>query len=161
LAGKYTPESLLPALRLFARARNEAVAAGFTDNGGAIHSVERILDILGLRLCYPHLHHINSIKRDPAAEISEAAEAARRAGQKVDIEHVMPQRAFAQAVIAEIDRGATDAEIVAFVRRSYRLVILAPEETALLNRLNRSRLTPDRIAEAGIRLLPRAGGEVG
>jgi hypothetical protein len=153
MAGKYTPKSLLPALRLFARARNEAVAAGFTDNGGAIHSVERIVDILGCRICYPHLSHINSIKRDPRAEISEAAAVARRAGGKVDIEHVMPQRAFALAIIAEIDRGATDEELVAFVRGAYRLVLLTPEETKRLNLMNRSRLTPDRIAEAGFRLV--------
>jgi len=155
MAGKYTPQSLLPPLRLFARARNEALAAGFTDNGGAIHSVERIVDILGLRLCYPHLHHINSIKRDLGAEISEEADAARLAGQKVDIEHVMPQRAFAQAVIAEIDRSATDAELIAFVRSAYRLVLLTPEETKRVNHVNRSRMTPDRIAEAGIRLVRR------
>jgi hypothetical protein len=157
---KYTPESLLPALRLFAEARNQALAAGFTDNGGAIHSAERILDILGMRLCYPHLHHINSIKRDPNAKRSEAAELARRAGETVDIEHVMPQRAFARAVIAEIDRGATDDEIVAYVRGSYRLVLLTPAETKHVNKINRSKLTPDRIKEARITLFgsPPPGG---
>ena len=45
-ASKYNVENLLAALRLFIKARNKAIKSGFTDNGGAIHSVERILDIL-------------------------------------------------------------------------------------------------------------------
>ena len=44
--GKYRAENLIPALRLFIEARNKAIEMGFTDNGGAIHSVERIVDIL-------------------------------------------------------------------------------------------------------------------
>ncbi|HCJ3407852.1 TPA: hypothetical protein NRN56_004807, partial [Klebsiella pneumoniae] len=50
MSGKYTPETLLPALRLFIEARNKANAAGFPDNGGAIHSVERIIDVLCIRV---------------------------------------------------------------------------------------------------------------
>ena len=52
MSGKYTPETLLPALRLFIEARNKANAAGFPDNGGAIHSVERIIDVLCIRVKY-------------------------------------------------------------------------------------------------------------
>ena len=63
--GKYTADNLVPALRLFVEARNRAISAGFTDNGGAIHSVERILDILSFRVRYPHLRHINSLKKMP------------------------------------------------------------------------------------------------
>src|SRR5690554_2514428 len=73
MAKKYHSKNLMPALRLFVEARNKAVESGFTDNGGAIHSVERILDILSMHICYPHLSHINSLKSDPAAEISVAA----------------------------------------------------------------------------------------
>jgi hypothetical protein len=87
---KYRTDNLLPVLRIFIEARNTAVAAGFTDNGGAIHSVERILDILAMRVCYPHLTHINNMKSDPRAEISVAAHAARALGEVVFIEHVQP-----------------------------------------------------------------------
>ena len=51
---KYHSENLLPALRLFIRARNKAIKSGFTDNADAIHSVERILSILCQRLVNPH-----------------------------------------------------------------------------------------------------------
>lgn len=160
--GKYTPETLLPALRLFAEARNRALEVGFTDNGGAIHSVERILDILGQRLRYPHLSHINQLKADKNAEASVAAKAARRRGATVNIEHVAPLRALAKEVVARIDLGDSDDELLAFIRRTYRLVLLTPEETRTLNRANRSRLTADRIADAGIPMsaCPSAAPEI-
>jgi hypothetical protein len=147
---KYHAENLIPALRLFIRARNEAVASGFTDNGGAIHSVERILDILSVHLCYPHLSHINNLKRDPKAEISAAAFEARKRGERLLIEHVKPQRAYAKAIIDVVNAGASDEELVVFIRQHYRLVVLTADETIALNRLNRSRMTDDRIADAGI-----------
>ena len=56
---KYRPEILIPMFRKAAKFRNDMLNAGFTDNGGAIHSAERILNILGQRLKYPELNHIN------------------------------------------------------------------------------------------------------
>ena len=47
---KYSPENLIPMFRKAASLRNEMKDSGFTDNGGGIHSAERILDILGLCL---------------------------------------------------------------------------------------------------------------
>lgn len=132
--------------------RAKALEAGFTDNGGAIHSVERILDILGQRLCYPHLRHSNALKRAEEAEISQAAYEARQRGEPVRIEHVMPQRAFAQEVIRRIGEGASDEAITAYICGTYRLVLLTEAETTALSRLNRSRMTSDRIADAGIKL---------
>ena len=150
--GKYSPSTLLPALRLFIDARNAAVKLGFTDNGGAIHSVERIFDILCQRVKYPHLRHINNLKQDPTAERSVGAHQALLNGEAVLIEHVMPKREFAREVIEMVKRGATDGEILQYIRGRYRLVLLSKEETTALNRLNRSRITPDRIADAGIEL---------
>lgn len=147
---KYTPQNLLPALRLFADARNAAVKAGFTDNGGAIHSVERILDILSMSIKYPHLSHINKLKADPTAEISKAARIARALNQQVYVEHVLPQRAYAQKIIELISSGSTDDQITEFIKDNYRLVVLSKEETTRINRINRSRITPDRIADADI-----------
>jgi hypothetical protein len=149
---KYTPAVLLPALRLFAKARQEAVSVGFTDNGGAIHSAERIIDLLGLYVCYPNINHHNQIKHHKNAEISVAAQNARNAGEKVDIEHVMPQRAFAIDVLTKIENGYTDLQIIDYIRTTYRLVVLHPDETKLFNKINRSKLSKDRIADAGIHL---------
>jgi len=149
---KYRPEIMLPALRLFIAARNKAVESGFTDNGGAIHSVERILDMLSVQVCYPHLSHINNLKKHPDAEISVAAYKARQSGEAVFIEHVLPQRAYARRVIDLINRGAENDAVLAFIKRNYRLVLLTKEEVSRLNKQNRSRITTDRIAEAGIEL---------
>lgn len=149
---KYHAENLIPALRLFIVARNKAVEDGFTDNGGAIHSVERILDILSMHVCYPRLTHINNLKADPAAEISVRAHEARERGEPLLIEHVMPQRAFARNVIDFVNEGASDEELLRFIKAHYRLVLLTRDEMAALNRQNRSSMTRDRIADAGIEL---------
>ena len=50
---KYTATNLIPAFRIAVRARNEMRGVGFTDNGGAIASATRVLDILGMHVCYP------------------------------------------------------------------------------------------------------------
>lgn len=148
--GKYSPALLLPALRLFIEARNKAIAAGFTDNGGAIHSVERILDLLCQRVKYPSLRHINNLKKDMDAECSVDAHQARQRGDSVLIEHVLPKRAFAKVVIQIVGSGATDEEILSYIKNNYRLVLLTHQETAALNRLNRSNISPDRLSDAGI-----------
>jgi hypothetical protein len=44
--GKYDPATLVRMFRKAAKFPQEMLDAGFTDNGGAIHSAERILDIL-------------------------------------------------------------------------------------------------------------------
>ncbi|WP_454733718.1 MULTISPECIES: hypothetical protein [Cupriavidus] len=155
MQGKYNPTRLLPALRLFIDARNRAIESGFTDSGGAIHSVERILDILCQRVKYPSLKHINNLKTAADAECSVGAQKARQRGEKVLIEHVMPQREFARAVVKIVNEGATDDKILSFIKPKYRLVLLTQEETTELNRVNRSRMTPDRLADAGIKIFRR------
>ena len=70
---KYSANNLVPMFRKAATLRNEMLASGFTDNGGAIHSAERILDILGQRLNYPNLSHLNNLRDYPNAELSPAA----------------------------------------------------------------------------------------
>jgi len=151
--GKYRVGNLIPALRLFVEARNKALKLGFTDNGGAIHSVERILDILSQRIVYPTHRHINDQKTDPNAEISVEAQRARERGDPIFIEHVRPLRAYAREVIDRIGEGCTDDELVEFIRARYRLVLLSKDETRRINGLNRSRITDDRIADAGIELV--------
>jgi hypothetical protein len=151
---KYGSENMLPALRHFILARNEALAKSLiTDNGGAIHSIERILDILSLRVCYPHVSHYNSLKTCPDAHRSTAAHYARMRGEKIEIEHVLPKRAYAQAICLMVEEGATDAELLDYIRDNFRLVLLTKEERTTLDRINRSRLSKARLAEAGIAML--------
>ena len=153
-AGKYSVEILIRAFRKAAQFRNEMNAEGFTDNIGALHSAERILNILGLRLNYPGLNHINNLRDYEGAEFSIKARAAHRAGNKVLIEHVSPIRAFTRGAIEIIESGKTDKQLTNFVRKYYQFVLLTQEETIRLNKHNRTEMTPDRLSSAGIKLAP-------
>jgi hypothetical protein len=53
-------------------------------------------------------------------------------------------------MVEMISNGKSDEEVLAFIRGNYRLVLLTEEETIRLNRLNRSRITEDRLEAAGI-----------
>jgi hypothetical protein len=134
--------------------RNEMLAMDFTDNGGAIHSAERILDILGLCLNYPTLTHRNALKTFTGAERSQDADRALKRGKPVHIEHLYPHRALTIAAIEKLgsNRKGAEERLIAFVKRSYRLVLLTAEERARLDRINRSAVHPDRLAQAGIKL---------
>jgi hypothetical protein len=70
--GKYDPAVLIRMFRKAANLRNDMLAEGFTDNGGAIHCAERILDILGQRLNYPGLSHGNALRHYKNAEFPDA-----------------------------------------------------------------------------------------
>lgn len=149
---KYNPETLVPMFRKAATLRNEMLALGFTDNGGAVHSAERILNILGQRLNYPGLTHINKLREYPNAEFSVATLAAHERGQRILIEHVSPMRDLTRHAIGVLDEGATDEEFTDYVVGHYRLVLLTEEETQRLNRINRSRMTSNRLGEVGIQV---------
>ena len=64
----------------------------------------------------------------------------------------MPQRAYAREIIKVIEAEGIDDDIISFIKKKYRLVLLTKEETAMINKLNRSKITDDRIADAGIEL---------
>lgn len=151
-ARKYDPDTLIAMFRLAAALRKQMLDVGFTDNGGAIHSAERILNILGLRLCYPDLTHINNLRDHPEAPFSEAALVAYKKGEKVLIEHVSPHRALTRQAIEQIEAGVNDDEFKKFVKKHFQLALLTETETIHLNSLNRSRLEPDRLRKAGIQL---------
>jgi hypothetical protein len=156
--GKYDPDTLVRMFRKAAKFREEMLAAGFTDNGGAIHSAERILDILGQRVKYPGLTHINALKHYKSAVFSIKARKAHRDGGRVLIEHVSPLRALTQMTIRRVLAGDSDKKLIAYVKRHYRLALLAPEEMANLNKLNRSKMDARRLEKARIRLRSPEGG---
>ncbi|WP_139826478.1 hypothetical protein [Derxia lacustris] len=152
-AKKYEPIKLVEMFRLAAELRARMIAGGFTDNGGAIHSAERILNILGLRLCYPELSHIQNLCTLKYAPFSEDALVAHESGQKVLIEHVNPHRALTRLAIEKIESGVTDPEFLDFVRTHFQLALLTKDETTRLNKLNRSRIDSERLSRAGIQLV--------
>jgi hypothetical protein len=142
---KHSTEQLFRDLRVFALARKEVLAGGGNDNTGAIHSVERYVNLLGLRLKYPGLTHIRMYRFLPGAECSRAAYAAFKRGEPILIEHATPHRALARKVGDMIAAGASDAKVADHIRRNYRLAYLTTEETLKLNRQNRSRIDPHRL----------------
>ena len=158
---KYQPGLLIAMFRIAAKLRNEMVGAGFTDNGGAIHSAQRILNILGMCLMYPDLTHINNLRHSKNAQFSSEAWKLHRRGEKVLIEHVAPVRHFTRMAIDKIDENVSDAQFRAFVRRHYKLVLLSPSETQRLNRQNRSTVSRDRLINAGIQLATRKTSHAG
>jgi hypothetical protein len=145
--------------RKAAKLRNEMNKAGFTDNAGAIHSAERILNILGLRLNYPGIGHINNLRRYQSAVFSKEAWKLHQIRSKVLIEHVSPLRDLTRQAIEKVDRKISDKEFKKFVKRHYKLVLLSPAETVRLNKLNRSTMSPDRLRDAGIQLADRENPE--
>jgi hypothetical protein len=152
---KYQPEILIAMFRKAAKFRGEMVSAGFTDNGGAIHSAERILNILGQRIKYPKLSHANNLRHLEDAEFSIEARRLYNYGNRVLIEHVAPLRHLTRMAIEKIDAGVSDTQFVNFLRRHYRLVLLSPAETERLNRHNKSKVTLDRLEAAGIKMEKR------
>lgn len=146
---KYDAANLIPMFRLAAKLCKDMRAAGFTDNGGAIHSAERILNILGLHLVYPALTHINNLRNLTDAPFSVEAKAAHAEGNKVLIEHVAPHRDLTGRAINEIE-NSTDGEFEEFVRANYKLALLTPAEVERLNRQNRSLMEEKRLERAGI-----------
>ena len=147
---KYNEKNLIPVLRKAAKFRNELLKVGFTDNGGAIHSAERILDILSCRIKYSGLTHINNIRGHVDAEFSKAAKKSLSRGKPVFIEHVAPLRALTRKIISAIDAKKSDRQLINLIKKHYRLVLLTAEETKRLNRINRSELHEDRLGQAKI-----------
>lgn len=158
--GKYEPQHLIAMFRLAAGLRKQMREVGFTDNGGAIHSAERILNILGLRLCYPGLNHINNLRNHPEALFSPDALAAHRTGGQVLIEHISPHRALTRLSIEKTEAGASDDEFADFVKAHFKLALLTPAETTRLNKINRSRIAHDRLQAAWIVLEVYKSGSV-
>ena len=146
----------MPALKLFVKARREALNNNCTDNGGAIHSIERIVDILSMGIVYPHLSHINNLKKEETAPRSSAADKARKKGQRVLIEHVAPRRDYSRKICELIEeKNFTDKKIIDFIKKNYELVLLTEQETKHLNKINRSEMSPTRLEDAGIDVLDR------
>lgn len=147
---KYEPAKLIQMFRLAATLRKQMLEAGFTDNGGAIHSAERILNLLGMALNFPGLTHINNLRHLPKPPFSVDARKAVEAGNRVLIEHIYPHRALTRDAINKIEQGVSDEVFEQFVRDSFQLALLTIDETARLNRINRSRAAANRLADAGI-----------
>ena len=152
---KHRPEILIPMLRKAAILRRQMNKAGLSDNRGAIHCAERIINILGLELKYPGLRHINNLRNYWRAYASDEAYRrlkTKKKNMRVEVEHVAPLRDLTRKIMEQIESGATNGEIEAFVRRHYKLVLLSKKERRALDTKNRSTMHPRRLSLAGIKL---------
>ncbi|MBS0535004.1 MAG: hypothetical protein JSR72_13180 [Proteobacteria bacterium] len=147
---KYNEADLIRMFRLAAKFRRQCRKAGFSDNMGAIHSAERILHLLGPKLVHPGMGHLNNLRKYEGAIFSKKARTAHLAGGKVQIEHVAPHRALTCLAIEKIEGGVSDNEFAEFIKTTFQIVLLTPEETSHLNRMNRTKIDPDRLKKAGI-----------
>ncbi len=145
----YSIDERIAHFRLVASHREACAAAGISDNAGAIHCAERVLDELCRFLVYPGLSHNNNLRDYPGAVFSVDAWIAHNEGRPVEIEHVAPQRDFTRAAIAFI-ADSTNEEFKQFIFENYQLVLLTITERARLDRINRLRMAPDRLQSAGI-----------
>ena len=143
---KFTTREYIAGFRKAAAFRNEMLAKGIlNDNGGAIHAAERILNLLGQCLTYPGVSHIRKVKDHPAAEFSIAAKKAYDRGERVFVEHVAPHRALTREAVEIVTKGATDKQLIEWIKKNYRLIHLTADETAQLNARNRTRIDSKRL----------------
>ena len=63
-----------------------------------------------------------------------------------------PLRALTRLAIDKLENGASDSEFLEFVRTHFQLALLTEDETKRLNKMNRSKIDPERLSSAGIRL---------
>ncbi|MBX7492670.1 hypothetical protein K3163_05565 [Qipengyuania sp. 1NDW9] len=153
---KYKPEEMMPVFRHFWQARNEALELGFTDNGGAIHSAERIAEMMARHHVYGGRFgagyklaedaHCSVAARDARQAAIEAGTPRKDLLKTVEIEHVLPVRAMTREIGALVDAGATDAEVLDWLSTNFRMVLLTPDERKAVDARNRSEICPDRLA---------------
>ena len=151
----YDPDKLLPLFVQAAKIRNQLNKAGLTDNAGAIHTCERIINIISHKLKYPRLSHPNKFKDSEYACFSLKAKDAYSKNEKVFIEHVSPLRDFTKKAIEIATKSDAPFDALKdFIKLNYELVLLTQDETTQLNRKNRSKMSPTRLADVGIKLAP-------
>jgi hypothetical protein len=152
---KYTITGLTSSFRLAAKFRNEANQQGTTDNIGAIHSAERILNESLAPLIVYGAFDPKQLRRHPKVRWSVKAKAATRRGERTQFEHVAPKRALTIKAIELVMKSKNDEPLLRFIKRNFRLAVLTPDQRSHLDRHNRSRIDPKRLEKAGIKIVAR------
>jgi hypothetical protein len=152
--GTIRTETLIEALRSFEGWRKSAHKTGVNDNVGAIHSAERIAEMLSLKIAYPGLTHINNLRHKEFAWFSINAKIAFDEDKKaqIEIEHVSPKRAYTIALLKKISETEDKVKIKKWVKENFKLALLTPPERAHLDKVNRTRMCPDRLKSVEINM---------
>ena len=137
--GTIPTKILIDALRSFDKWRQRVSSKGLNDNLGAIHSAERIAEMLSLKIAYPRLTHINNLRHHKEfAWFSKKAKAAHKKESAVEIEHVYPKRAYTMALLRKLSKTEDIVKIEQWIKKNFKLVLLTPTERANLDRINRT-----------------------
>ena len=139
-------ETLIKALRSFQEWRKSVLDMRVNDNAGAIHSAERIAELLSLKIAYPKLSHINNLRDKEFAWFSKKAKIAYERKETVQIEHVFPKRAYTVELLSIISKGTTNEEIAKWIRENFKLALLTPDERSQLDKENRTKHSHNRLA---------------
>lgn len=144
-------------IRAAAAGRKTMNQMGLSDNRGAIHPMERILNIARANLVHG-IAHQSYIKHDMNIEGTVEAFAARKLGKRVDIEHMYPRRESAIAVCRMVEDGASNDALIDYVIQTGRAILLTPEQRAAVDAVpgNRSVYSADRLMKAGLTILREA-----
>ncbi|MGA7748535.1 MAG: hypothetical protein WCA63_00140 [Gallionella sp.] len=138
--GTISTKILIDALRSFDEWRQRVLSKELTDNLGAIHSGERIAEMLSLKIAYPGLTHINNLRHHKElAWFSKKAKAANNKETAVEIEHVYPKRAYTIALLRKLSKTEDTVKIEQWIKKNFKLVLLTRSERANLDKINRTK----------------------
>ena len=140
-------KTFIEALRSFEFWRQRVHLDGVNDNAGAIHSGERMAELLSLKIVYPGLTHIDLLRFHEYAWFSKSAKTAFNNDHRanIEIEHVFPKRVYTVELLSLISKGATSEEITAWIADNFKLALLTPDERLEVDKLDRTVNRLDRL----------------
>lgn len=142
---------ILSALRDCIILRNAMNTQGFSDEKGALQSVEYLLDLLSMQRKYG-LTKLVQLKKSQTAERTHGVTLAINCGDAIRVQHIHTLREWALSFIAKVDEGLSDHDLLSFIDENYRLVLV----TLLHSRALRSEFIPgtgiDRFDYIGLKM---------
>lgn len=126
---------LLTALRDCICLHNTMNTNGLCDEKGALASVASLLDILSLKRKYG-LVKTSDLKTVKTAERTMGVTLALSCGQAIRVEHIYTLQEWASCFIEKVDAGFTDGELLSFIDKHYRLVLVTLVQSRALRKLH-------------------------
>ena len=114
---------LLTALRDCIELRKTMNTHGLSDEKGALSSVSCLLDFLSCRRKYG-LTRVIDLKKSSTAERTIGVTLSLQLGHAIRVEHIYTQRQWALWFIEKVDDGLNDRELLSFIDRHYRLILV-------------------------------------
>ena len=125
---------LLAALRDCIHLRKSMNAHGLSDEHGALSSVSCLLDFLSCRRKYG-LTKVTDLKKSATAERTIGVTLSLQHGHAIRVEHIYSHREWALWFIDKVDSGLNDFELLSFIDRHYRLVLVTLVQSRALRKI--------------------------